>query len=202
MLRLVLTPDAALRTPTIADVEALHLLIAESAAHLAPWMPWAGQGPVATRTFVRDARLQAAAGTGLQLLLEDAAGIGGCVGLHGVDRRNGVAGIGWWVAPSREGTGRAAHACSALLAHGFDVLDLHRVEVGIAPGNHRSRALALRLGFRPEGVRREAEAHAGGHRDLELLGLLGHERDLRRVPRATTAGHPRPTASAAHPGGP
>jgi len=45
----------------------------------------------------------------------------------------------------------------------------------VAPDNARSRAIPERLGFRQEGVMREAGASALGHHDLVVYGLLDRE---------------------------
>jgi ribosomal-protein-serine acetyltransferase len=55
-------------------------------------------------------------------------------------------------------------------------LRLNRVGIEAAPNNPRSRALAERLGFREEGVLREAERFADDdYRDLVLYSMLASE---------------------------
>jgi ribosomal-protein-serine acetyltransferase len=68
-----------------------------------------------------------------------------------------------------------AMAVSAVLDHAFGELHLNRVEIRVAPDNRRSRALPERLGFREEGVLRQAERHGEHYGDLTVYSMLAHE---------------------------
>ena len=49
------------------------------------------------------------------------------------------------------------------------------MEIQAAVDNHRSRAIPERLGFREEGVRREAERVGDRYHDLVLYAILAPE---------------------------
>jgi ribosomal-protein-serine acetyltransferase len=55
------------------------------------------------------------------------------------------------------------------------VWNLHRVEIQAAVDNRRSRAIPERLGFREEGVRREAERIGERYNDLAVYAMLASE---------------------------
>ncbi|GAB2853261.1 hypothetical protein GCM10022221_60910 [Actinocorallia aurea] len=64
--------------------------------------------------------------------------------------RRGTAEVGYWVGQEVEGKGVARRAVAGLLDYGFTELGLRQVRLSTEAGNHRSRALAARLGFTPE----------------------------------------------------
>jgi ribosomal-protein-serine acetyltransferase len=65
---------------------------------------------------------------------------------------------------------------SALLDHAFDEWDLNRVEIHVATGNRRSRAIPERLGFQQEGVLRDYERVGDRYLDIVVYSLLARER--------------------------
>ena len=66
-------------------------------------------------------------------------------------------------------------ACRALVDHGFHDMGLHRIEIRVAPGNTRSRAVAERLGFTQEGVLRDAAWLYDHYVDYVVYGMLSNE---------------------------
>src|SRR5262245_57289191 len=71
------------------------------------------------------------------------------------------------------GDGRAA--CLAVLSLAFDALGAHRVALDVFEGNVRALHLYSSLGFRREGVLREAVHDGGNFRSLIVMSLLAHE---------------------------
>jgi RimJ/RimL family protein N-acetyltransferase len=100
----------------------------------------------------------------------------GNVGLHNVDRknRNGLFGI---VLGSKEhwGQGYGPDACRAMLGWAFDTLNLHRVDLEVFDFNPRARRCYEKVGFKPEGTRRQAIYHDGEYHDTTHMGLLKGE---------------------------
>jgi RimJ/RimL family protein N-acetyltransferase len=76
---------------------------------------------------------------------------------------------------AQPGRGEGRAACRAVLAVAFDELDAHRVALDVFEGNVRALNLYRSLGFRREGVLREAVHDAGQFRSLIVMSLLAHE---------------------------
>jgi ribosomal-protein-serine acetyltransferase len=176
MPRFELSDGVQLRSLTEADVKELFGLIEANRSYLAPWMPWAaGQTVDGTAEFVRKSIKQEADDDGFQVAVIVDGAIAGVLG-HEVDRENRTTTIGYWLAEDQQGRGLMTAAVKRLLEHAFDELRLNRVGIEVAPNNPRSRALAERLGFREEGVLREAERFADDdYRDLVLYSMLASE---------------------------
>jgi ribosomal-protein-serine acetyltransferase len=176
MPRFELSDGLQLRSLTEADVKELYGLIEANRSYLAPWMPWAaGQTVDGTAEFVRKSIKQEADDDGFQVAVIVDGAIAGVLG-HEVDRENRTTTIGYWLAEDQQGRGLMTAAVKRLLEHAFEELRLNRVGIEVAPNNPRSRALAERLGFREEGVLREAERFADDdYRDLVLYSMLASE---------------------------
>ncbi|BEL06528.1 GNAT family N-acetyltransferase [Actinoplanes sichuanensis] len=73
----------------------------------------------------------------------------GMAGLDPVDEEAPVGGVeaGWRLARSAWGRGYATEAAQAVLAYGFEVLELPEILAIAVAGNERSRALMRRLGM-------------------------------------------------------
>lgn len=73
------------------------------------------------------------------------------------------------------GKGIAQEASRLILAHAFNALNLHRVYCGTSDKNTPMQKLALSLGFKEEGKRREAMYKNGAFVDIIEYGLLRGE---------------------------
>jgi RimJ/RimL family protein N-acetyltransferase len=85
----------------------------------------------------------------------------GSIGLAVSERmRNGH--IGYWCAPEARGRGVTTRALRLLCRHGFDALELPRLELITDPANHASQRVAEKVGFQREGVLRSHLQHPTG----------------------------------------
>ena len=66
-------------------------------------------------------------------------------------------------------------ACRALIRYAFEQLQLNRVEIRVAVGNYKSRAIPERLGLVKEGMIREAEWLYDHFVDHIVYGVLAKE---------------------------
>jgi ribosomal-protein-serine acetyltransferase len=158
------------------DADELYRLVEANRAYLAPWLPWAAeQTREETAEFIRMTRRQQATNDGFQAALSLEGEIVGVAGFHSVNWAHRSTSIGYWLSEEHQGRGLMTRAVQALVDHAFGEWDLHRVEIRAAMQNRRSRAIPERLGFREEGVVREAERVGERYHDLAVYGLLAQE---------------------------
>lgn len=58
---------------------------------------------------------------------------------------------------------------------GFEMMNLHRIELEVYAENHRARRVYEKVGFREEGRRRDALYKFGRYADVVMMGLLEGE---------------------------
>jgi [ribosomal protein S5]-alanine N-acetyltransferase len=73
------------------------------------------------------------------------------------------------------GRGLGTEACSLMVAHGFERLNLHRIYCGTFANNEGMIRIAQKLGMKEEGRRREAAFKDGKYLDIVEFGLLREE---------------------------
>jgi RimJ/RimL family protein N-acetyltransferase len=143
-------PDVTLRHWEPGDAEALNRAIAESHAHLEPWMPWAKEPPMGVP--VREAWIaEMAAGDDR---LYGAFLDGEIVGAGGLHRRVGpkALDIGYWVHVAHVRRGIATAMVHRLVEIAFADPAIEWVEIHHEPENVPSGEVARRAGFRPAGT--------------------------------------------------
>lgn len=99
--------------------------------------------------------------------------LAGVVGLHRLGRGDGE--LGYWMTPAFRGRGLLTEASRAVLDWGFspEGLELARIEWRAVAGNVASARAARALGFRYEGLLRDALRNGSGRRDDGwIAGLL------------------------------
>jgi [ribosomal protein S5]-alanine N-acetyltransferase len=97
--------------------------------------------------------------------------VGTCTLTH-VSPNHERAEIGFAIRQERWGQGLGSEAVEAVVAFGFESLNLHRIEADVDPRNERSLRLLERLGFRREGHLRERYYISGERQDAVMMGLL------------------------------
>jgi ribosomal-protein-serine acetyltransferase len=155
------------------DAPELHALIEANREQLARWLPWAAAQELEdTRAFIARTRQQVAANDGFQAAIVCDGRLAGMVGYVSVDWSDRSTRIGYWLGGEFQGKGTMTDAVRVLTEHALVEWDLNRVEIRAATENRRSRAIPERLGFREEGILRQAE-RVGAHRfDLVVYTML------------------------------
>ncbi|UQA95128.1 GNAT family N-acetyltransferase [Streptomyces halobius] len=80
--------------------------------------------------------------------------------------------LGYWTAKEHRGKGYTVEAARAVVRWAFRDLGVERMEWHAEAGNHGSRAVALKVGFRMEGTQRAKLIHEGARRDVWTGALL------------------------------
>jgi len=159
MFCLSIDPTTQLRLLEERDAGELFALTNRNREYLRQWLPWLNSinSVEDTLAFIRSSLAQFSANNGFQAGIWHEGNPVGVIGYHGIDWANRVTSIGYWIGYEFQGRGIATKACRALVDHAFKELKLNRVEVACATENKKSQGIPERLGFKQEGVARDAE---------------------------------------------
>lgn len=98
----------------------------------------------------------------------------GNISLQRIDHKNSNAEIAYLFGEKEYwGQGYAAEASRALLKRAFKALKLHRIYFGTSVHNRAMQKLGKNLGFKNEGILKDAQLKNGKFNDVVLFGLLG-----------------------------
>lgn len=155
----------------------LFELVNNNRQHLRQWLPWVDNMQSVDNMigYIRLCQQQHNAGSDLGYTIKLNGEMAGRIGIHYISPLNRSGAIGYWLAERFTGGGIITKACTALISYCFEHLNLHRIEIKCATGNQKSAAIAERLGFKKEGVLREAEWVNGVFADLTLYSVLRKE---------------------------
>lgn len=147
--------------------------------------------PYATWKSLSDAegwlqRMRDIEATGLALqfvvvLRATAKAIGTCL-LFRFDEGSARAELGYVLGRAHWGKGLMQEALDALLGHAFGSMGLRRIEAEVDVRNAPSSRVLRRLGFTQEGLLRQRWVSKGEVKDVEIYGLLQHERTATLTP--------------------
>ncbi len=96
----------------------------------------------------------------------------GSINFYTIDRFNKRTNIGYWLDVSHEGKGIMTTVVKDFVQMGVNYYDINKFEIRCAVDNHKSCAIAKRLGFEQEGIIRSYGFINGKKIDLRLYGLV------------------------------
>jgi len=113
-------------------------------------------------------------GTGIRwcITLKDEDTVIGSCGFLNMQQKHYKAEIGYELSRNYWGQGIASEALEAVLAYGFEHLNLERIEALIEPLNTSSQRLVEKHGFLREGLLRHYEYTCGKFDDLYMYSIL------------------------------
>lgn len=159
------------------DFQQLFDAINSSRRHLAPWLNWVNKTtkPEHSLQFIQRShdQLHDQEALALGIFFNDQV-IGG-IGMHEWNRDTKRAQVGYWITKEYEGRGIVMKCLIPFLEYLFETTGLNKVEIHYVSSNKRSAKVAIRLGFRLEGVIRQSAMRNGIAEDLVVTGLLRSE---------------------------
>jgi len=160
-----------------SEAAELLSLVARNEAYLRVWLPWLDRcSTVETmRSRIAAWAAETAQGESLHLSVRRNGELIGATGYNSMSTFNRTATIGYWLSEHVCGQGLMTRVVRGLVGHGFGHFDLNRQVIAAATGNHASQRVAEKLGFRFEGVAREAEWIYGRKVDHAVYAILAAE---------------------------
>lgn len=177
MFKLKVDDEIEIRMLEESDTETVFALVDRNREHLRRWLIWvdASDSPDITRQYIRDSKRRyenkEALAAGIWLNDE----LVGATGVVQYEWHNRIMEIGYWLSADQQGKGVMTKVVKALIDDAFANLKMNRIEIHCATGNTRSRAIPERLGFKPDGVMREAGLINGQFVDKVIYSMLASE---------------------------
>ena len=168
--RLLLVPIDA------ADGPEIWHAVTGSRGSLQRWLPWVQfhTDPASSTRFAEACAADWDHGRALRFVIRERAhrAFAGVVGLESCIHLHRSCELGYWLRREATGRGIMTEASRAALDFAFQHMGAHRVRVAAATDNHASLAVIGRLGFRFEGIARQAEWCDGRWLDHAVFALL------------------------------
>lgn len=178
MFHLSVSSEIELRLWNLAEADVCFAAVERNRASLREWLPWVDRTLSAEdiRNYIRTMVIpQFELDQGPNCSIWVAGQFAGGIGCHAIDWPNRNCSVGYWLDAQFRGHGLMTRCCAALLNYLFHEIELHRVVIRCATGNTRSCAIPERLGFRRDGLEREAEWVDGKWLDLWIWSMLAKD---------------------------
>lgn len=175
--------EISLRFFSSRDAMELFWLVDTNRNFLRKWLPWVEgiQSPaqILSAIQMREKSLQESSSFHFGIWYRGI--LSGSISLHSIDWANSQASIGYYLGEKWQGRGITIRAVSTVINHAFYGHGLNRIEIRCGKENQKSMAIPVKLGFRKEGILRDAEFLNGNFHDLIVYGLLAREWNGRSV---------------------
>lgn len=186
MMMFEVDEQTELKPLTTRHADELHRLVRDHREWLLQWFRWPAEmtSVEAARLFIERMHDRRLNGEALAFGLFADGRMAGVIELAGAGSPDRSGRINCWLAPTAGGRGRMTRACELIAQWAFEEAGLNRLEIRAAADNKRGRALAERLGFRLEGIARQAKRLNGRFADMAVYAMLAAEwREMSRLAR-------------------
>jgi len=151
--------DTKLSLFELRHADELNALITQNYEHIREWSAWLKdeERPIEkTQDFIKRNLTQFAENKGFGIFIWHKGEIAGQIEYNYFDWDNRKTELGYWLGESFQGKGLVTKACRALIDYAFNELKLNRIEMRCGAENKKSRKIPEKLGFREEGIVRQA----------------------------------------------
>lgn len=150
--------------------------VRESAASIAPWMPWASTQYALheAQSWIDYCQRGWQERSSFEFGIFDAVSgaLAGNCGLNQFNHLHGYCNLGYWVRQSHQRRGAATQAIRTLSEFGFADLPIGRIEIVVGVGNDASLGAARKAGALEEGIARNRLKLGERFIDGHLLSLI------------------------------
>lgn len=175
----ILTEHLALMPIDPSDGQDMWFAVNESREALKRWLPWVQfHGDItASMRFAEACALDWDQGRAFRFVVRDRLRFGfvGQVGLESLVHMHRSCELGYWLRSDASGKGFMTEAARAAMDFAFARMGAHRIRIAAGTDNHRSLGVIARLGFKFEGIAREAEWCDGRWLSHAVFGLLASD---------------------------
>lgn len=173
-MKFQLTDEIELRPYVDEDAEEIYSAVKANYDHLHPFLHWVvpEYSVEMAKEFIEQSQKDSAEKKrqGFGIFYQNK--LIGSIGFNKFDWKCRKTEIGYWLAKDFSGKGVITKACKVLINYAFDELQMNRIEIRCATENVRSRAIPERLGFKLEGILRQALWRHTRLYDDAIYGLL------------------------------
>lgn len=177
MFTLKVDDEIEIRPYILEDAEELSAIVRANCEHLQTFLQWAvpEYSTESAKEFIEQSQKASAEKKreGFGIFCSDK--LIGSIGFNKFDWDGRKTEIGYWIAKDYSGKGIITRVCKTLINYAFYELKMNRVEIRCATENIRSSAIPERLGFKLEGVLRQALWRHAKLYDEAIYGLLKEE---------------------------
>lgn len=177
MYKAAINSDTHLSILEPRHAEALYQLIDGSRESIGKWLsfPQITNDVEDTKLFIKKSIKRLSENNGYWASIWHKGQIAGSIGYLYIDWNARKTEIGYWLGNDFVGRGLTTMACRQFISHAFNDLRLEKIEINVASGNSKSRAVPERIGFKQEGIIRNYEFLNGEYHDRIVYGLLKEE---------------------------
>lgn len=155
------------------QAEEIFELIDANREHLREWLLWVDKRKTADDMLpvIKYWLENLANHQGFDVAIRYDADLAGMIGVQ-FDRGNRTASIGYFLSKDCEGKGIITTSLKSLIHELFAAYSMNRIEIQCAANNVKSQKVPERLGFKMEGIKRDAQFLYDHYEDLIIYSLL------------------------------